>query len=71
MSQLPDPTLSPCVRICTLDDADVCMGCGRTLGEITGWTRMSHEERLTVMNRLAREHDQATPRAANGPEVAG
>ena len=25
---------SPCIRHCTLDDADICLGCGRTLDEI-------------------------------------
>lgn len=25
---------SPCVGLCTLDDDDVCIGCGRTLDEI-------------------------------------
>lgn len=28
---------SPCVRNCCLDDDDVCLGCGRTIAEITGW----------------------------------
>lgn len=28
---------SPCIRQCCLDDADVCVGCGRTLDEIKAW----------------------------------
>ncbi|MFY8123363.1 MAG: DUF1289 domain-containing protein, partial [Silanimonas sp.] len=28
---------SPCVRHCCLDEADECLGCGRTLEEIKAW----------------------------------
>jgi predicted Fe-S protein YdhL (DUF1289 family) len=50
---------SPCNRVCTIDpDTDLCLGCGRSLDEITAWTRMSDAERARVMaecgRRLAR-----------------
>lgn len=45
---------SPCVRMCTLDDNDVCVGCGRTLADITGWTRMSEPDKAACVAR-ARE----------------
>lgn len=54
---------SPCVQICTLDDANVCVGCYRTLEEIGGWARMSPDEQRSVIRRarergaLARESD--------------
>ncbi len=44
---------SPCVRICTLDDNNVCIGCGRSLTEITGWTRFTNDERRRIIDRLA------------------
>lgn len=31
--------VSPCVRNCCLDEDDICMGCGRSLAEIVGWTK--------------------------------
>ena len=37
MPVLEDVVASPCVRACTLDDQDVCVGCGRTLAEIKAW----------------------------------
>jgi predicted Fe-S protein YdhL (DUF1289 family) len=44
---------SPCVKICTLDArAGLCLGCGRTLDEIAGWTRMSSAERAHIMAEL-------------------
>lgn len=41
--------MSPCVSICTLDAQGVCRGCFRTLAEISGWLRMSADERLAVL----------------------
>jgi predicted Fe-S protein YdhL (DUF1289 family) len=43
------PVRSPCVNICALDDADMCIGCQRTAAEITGWGRMSNDERRSVL----------------------
>ncbi|MBB5754617.1 DUF1289 domain-containing protein [Prosthecomicrobium pneumaticum] len=45
---------SPCIRLCALDRATgLCAGCGRTIEEIAGWSRMSDEERRMVIARLA------------------
>ncbi|HEY4918962.1 MAG TPA: DUF1289 domain-containing protein [Xanthobacteraceae bacterium] len=57
---------SPCNRVCTLDpDTDLCLGCGRSLDEITAWTRMSDAERTRVLadcgRRLARVPAKACP----------
>ena len=43
------PVPSPCIRHCTLNDEDVCVGCGRTLADITGWTKMSEIEKAVAM----------------------
>lgn len=45
------PCPSPCVRNCTLNDQDVCLGCGRTLDDITGWTKMSDDEKAACVAR--------------------
>jgi hypothetical protein len=45
---------TPCVKICTLDArAGLCLGCGRTVDEITRWSSMSASERASVMRELA------------------
>lgn len=50
--------LSPCILICTLDDDKVCLGCGRTLAQISSWALMSKDEQWAVVNQLAkRESD--------------
>jgi predicted Fe-S protein YdhL (DUF1289 family) len=44
---------SPCIGVCTIDRTrDICKGCGRTVPEIAGWTRMTPENRRTVMTEL-------------------
>ncbi len=44
---------TPCVKICTLDPkSGLCLGCGRNVDEIAGWTRLSGAERAAIMNVL-------------------
>jgi predicted Fe-S protein YdhL (DUF1289 family) len=39
---------SPCRDICRLDGAGICIGCGRSLGEIEEWSRAGRERRLQI-----------------------
>jgi uncharacterized protein len=44
---------SPCIKICTWDpESGLCLGCGRTLEEIGGWSAMTDAERRAVMEKL-------------------
>ncbi|HGY9626236.1 DUF1289 domain-containing protein [Pseudomonas juntendi] len=43
------PVASPCVNVCALDEQDVCVGCQRTVAEITRWSRMDNQERRQVL----------------------
>jgi predicted Fe-S protein YdhL (DUF1289 family) len=44
---------TPCVKICTLDArAGLCLGCGRTVDEITRWSLMNASERARVVADL-------------------
>lgn len=44
---------SPCVKICMIDEPTrQCLGCGRTLREIGGWTQMTDHQRQAVMDSL-------------------
>lgn len=45
--------LSPCILICTLDDDKRCLGCGRSVQQITGWARMSKDEQWAIIDELA------------------
>jgi len=47
---------SPCVQICRVRNADsLCEGCGRTLDEITAWSRLDEDGREAVWQRLEAE----------------
>ena len=48
---------SPCVRNCCLDDDDVCLGCLRTLGEITAWSGASDADRTAILVAAAERAD--------------
>lgn len=50
MSQNEVP--SPCVGICCPDENDVCMGCFRTMTEISQWWDMSNEQKLALLKEL-------------------
>ena len=46
---------SPCTRNCCLNEQDVCLGCFRTLTEITGWGLADdHVRKNILLKRLQR-----------------
>ena len=40
---------SPCIRHCTLDAQDVCLGCHRSIEEICRWGKASDDERRLII----------------------
>ncbi len=52
-SGAPASTASPCTSVCQLDGDEMCIGCGRTIDEIMGWTRMSAAEKIAANRRAA------------------
>ncbi|WP_392391312.1 DUF1289 domain-containing protein [Ochrobactrum sp. 19YEA23] len=49
---------SPCILICTMDaETGFCLGCARTLDEITRWSHMTAEEQITVLSLLPDRHE--------------
>ena len=49
---------SPCVDICTLDDADICVGCQRSIDEICAWGGAGDAERRQILIRVAARRDR-------------
>ena len=43
--------VSPCIRLCTLNEHDVCLGCGRTMQEICDWRAMDPVVRNQALER--------------------
>ncbi len=57
------PVKSPCVRKCTLDDDDVCVGCFRNIEEICAWGGASNEQRQQILNQAASRRRETSKRA--------
>jgi len=54
-------TASPCINVCKMDDrSGLCVGCFRTLDEISVWSRIDDTGRLHILAAVAKrrlEHD--------------
>ena len=42
------PIVSPCQKVCKIED-NICIGCHRTLEQISNWSKMTDEERKKIM----------------------
>ena len=52
-SLMDDSVASPCVAICQIDSAtDLCVGCSRSVGEVTDWSLLTAEEKRGVLAEL-------------------
>ncbi|PTE21995.1 DUF1289 domain-containing protein [Cereibacter changlensis] len=48
-----DEIESPCVKLCVIHPEErLCLGCFRTIEEISAWSRLSPDERRSVMADL-------------------
>ncbi len=48
-----DEIASPCVKLCVVHpEARLCVGCLRTIEEISGWSKLTPEARDAVMAEL-------------------
>jgi predicted Fe-S protein YdhL (DUF1289 family) len=48
----PSPLASPCIRICRLDEQQICIGCLRSSEEIGRWGAASDAEKLDILARI-------------------
>lgn len=60
-------TSSPCVKICVVDPVGgLCIGCGRTVEEISAWLEMTETEKVRLMATLPTRLRMSRLRAGNG-----
>ena len=58
-----DEIASPCVKLCVVHpDERICVGCLRSIDEISQWSRMTHDERAAVMAELPERAPRLTKR---------
>ena len=61
---------SPCRDVCQLDTVGICLGCGRSIAEISEWTRADSDRRLQIRAAARARIEQALEAAQLG-EVPG
>jgi uncharacterized protein len=58
-----DEVQSPCVKLCVVHpEARLCVGCLRSIAEITEWSRYTHDDRAIIMAALPARAGQLTKR---------
>jgi uncharacterized protein len=57
---------SPCVDICRLDAEGLCIGCRRTIGEISEWPRAGEARRREILRQLELRTVRELPKAPLG-----
>ncbi len=58
---------TPCTKVCTVHPVSrLCLGCGRTLGEIARWSDYTGRERAEIMSKLPARLTALTTRAESG-----
>lgn len=60
---------NPCVRHCCLNEQDVCLGCFRSLSEITGWSKLDESQRTAVLGQAKQRHELHQIRYQSNAEV--
>jgi len=50
LNTLVEEPASPCVSICVLDEEQICLGCYRSLDEITQWFGASVDDKNEILN---------------------
>ena len=50
---------TPCINVCKIaPDTSTCVGCFRTMKEIADWSRLTDEQRQTIMDNLKERHNE-------------
>ncbi|MCB1615008.1 MAG: DUF1289 domain-containing protein [Pseudomonadales bacterium] len=52
MTEKEEQVMSPCIGICCPDENDICVGCFRTMQEITQWWDMTVAEKKQLILEL-------------------
>lgn len=53
---------SPCINVCKMDATNkLCVGCYRTIDEITIWSRTDDVQRASILAAVARRREKYAP----------
>jgi predicted Fe-S protein YdhL (DUF1289 family) len=51
---------SPCIRKCSLNEDDTCLGCFRSLEEILQWGGANNQERIIILQNARQRREAYT-----------
>lgn len=54
---MTDSCASPCIKVCQLNPAQVCIGCGRSLEEIAQWPGAAAEQQRRILENARQRLD--------------
>ena len=58
---------SPCVKICLIHQEEkICIGCFRTMSEITNWSKFNTQKRETIQSKLKLRASKLIPKRRGG-----
>lgn len=58
-----DEVQSPCIKLCTIHPAErICVGCYRSIDEISAWSRLTPDARRSIMAELPSRAPRLTKR---------
>jgi len=61
---------SPCINICKLDaKSEFCVGCFRTLAEISVWSRTDDAQRRRILNEVERRRSEVVVSENNSQQT--
>jgi len=65
MNEHDETPLSPCIKVCVVDPVSgLCIGCGRTVAEISLWSEMGPTQRRSIMAELPKRVSNMVTRSA-------
>ncbi len=67
-----DEIESPCIKVCVVHpETRLCVGCRRSIDEISRWSRMTADERRAVLAALPGRNPGSGRRGGSGARRAG
>lgn len=56
---------SPCIKVCKYDEEEICIGCHRTMDDITGWLFMTDDQKKKSLEAAAVRRKTPRPGKSN------
>jgi predicted Fe-S protein YdhL (DUF1289 family) len=70
MNFTPPAPLTPCIKVCVVDPlSGLCVGCGRTVAEISVWPELADEARRAIMSGLPERMAATRSRGARSGRI--